>query len=51
MKFSRILMALTVFSLLLAACVPAATPTPTQAPALRRRARRPLLRRRRRRRR
>jgi branched-chain amino acid transport system substrate-binding protein len=33
MKFSRILMALTVFSLLLAACVPAATPTPTQAPA------------------
>jgi len=33
MKFSRILMALTVFSLLLAACAPAATPTPTQAPA------------------
>ncbi len=33
MKFSRILMALTVFSLLLAACAqPAATPTPTPAP-------------------
>lgn len=33
MRFSRILMGLTVFSLLLAACAVPATPTPTTAPA------------------